>query len=542
MTRTVDLVVPHVSYIPSSMHPMLPRNATITVEAESGEANSEVEEISLKDPRVFAVNSKVLTRLIELGYETLGDLTRTTLQTLRDQAIPGNDIGVIRRMMTKFELTLAVSEFAGKTVKQQAVTPDLVRKSDDNPKTILALKSSNPLVVRAAREALVRDNQGFMMKFLQRFRQFCGSDHMGRKNSDRALEFADIISAGLEGMWRAAEKYDARFSFITFAVHWIRACAQRDIHNSGRVRIPAGIYREINRFYAAEKKFERQYTGEALNDAIRAELELTESGFEQLLYAVAVNRGKAKSLSDSPPESNKGDTKLTLEDLLHVGGDGDLTLEADPLGRTSSSEEDQPLFEDVAKQIFDSLRLGDNQRYVLIRRFGLDGKPEETLQEIGDYLNLSRERVRQIETKAKKVVMSMDFPSDVLELITTTFNRGNERFIEKARQLKVTARTEHTKLTRVRPVTQSIEDEGNELSAPMFEGFAHAVAQAVCQYFALDQAKLQTPRPPPEAVYPRLLFAFVLTGEPQPSLPHNSQMQRDAVAIKRTAQQLELAM
>jgi RNA polymerase sigma factor (sigma-70 family) len=216
---------------------------------------------------------------------------------------------------------------------------------------------------RSARDRFVRRNLRLTVSVAKRFRG------MG-------VPFLDLIQEGNLGLMRAVEKFDpeAGFRFSTYAVWWIRQSCVRAVQNTGRtVRLPTSIHEKLVRLRRAR----RTAPGDPSHQKLAEELNLTEAEVTSLLQ---VDR-RPLSL-DEPIESTDN---VTLVDRIP---DSERESVEERLDRHIAQTRILPLL----------AKLSRREREILSWRFGLDGKPEMTLQQIGDKLGLSRERVRQIES------------------------------------------------------------------------------------------------------------------------------------------------
>lgn len=205
---------------------------------------------------------------------------------------------------------------------------------------------------------------------------------ISKRYMNRGLAFSDIIEEGNLGLIRAVEKYDYTkgFRFSTYAAWWIRQYIERALINHGSlVRLPVHVVERLNRFLAEQERYGQELGREPRPDEMAARLKVPEEEileFKQLIRTTC-------SL-DSPLHDR---TDTFLRDIIR---DPDGLSPADTVEGLQRRE-----------AIRTWLRtLSERERRVIVLRFGLDGGDEQTLEAIGRELNLTRERVRQIENEA----------------------------------------------------------------------------------------------------------------------------------------------
>jgi RNA polymerase sigma factor (sigma-70 family) len=252
--------------------------------------------------------------------------------------------------------------------EEQQLYPDLKKKGEARKK---------------ARETLVNSNLRLVIKTANEYVNY-------------GVDFEDLINEGNIGLVIASNKFnpDKKVKFITYAAYWIRQGILRALQKKARtIRIPVGVSQTFSKIIKYKESFSEKFNRTPSTDEIAAEFGLKPKRVEQIIKAGMSIYSLDKVLSEEDDESFYN----MVEDVRLLN----------PSELAEVNDQNEMLDGCLNK-------LTKREKEIILRRFGV-GDEKETLEDIGESLGITRERVRQIQNAALGKLKSMINKSKLYE-------------------------------------------------------------------------------------------------------------------------------
>ena len=390
--------------------------AALLTREQEGSVSRTIEEIQKKICQIVFELPSVLESLVMLGAKRQGEslkveeIVRLPAKAWEDPASYAKEVKKVQAILLQLEADFhhwvkAIEEFTnasmrgtsgpalkklqdemelgGKTARETAMLMALTHRQTDRLIEVFKSKAlSSPTLMKSiaklgkwellrntAKERLIRCNLRLVISIAKGY-------------SSGGMEFIDLIQEGNAGLIKAVENFDYTkgYKFSTYATWWIKQAITRAIGNKGKViRLPANMHDIVRKIIKAQRSYVQRNGCEPTPDELALTTQLSLKKVNMALEA-AQDPVSLDSYMDDEDKSK-------LSDFIE-----------DPNARSPS---DQTNLQNVRKMIQSVLEtLDEKEQDIITMRFGLDDGRVRTLKETGDAFDISRERVRQIESKA----------------------------------------------------------------------------------------------------------------------------------------------
>jgi RNA polymerase primary sigma factor len=274
--------------------------------------------------------------------------------------------------MRQLKITNKITNRDSESIKSYLSEISKIERINEQEELELSVKSMNGDM--KARKKLINSNLRFVISVAKQYQ-------------NQGLLFEDLVNEGNYGLVKAAERFDHTrgFKFISYAVWWIRQSILEALANDSRlIRLPTNqitslhkLNKEILEF---EQRHEREPTEEEISEIMQEDI---------VKVSRLIRSSKRHSSLDAPLKTDE--ENYSLYDVISVEEENNI---------------DRKIEDDSLKSDMESVlkTLSSREREIVCMYYGLMNYPKMTLEEIGEYFELTRERVRQIKDKTIKVL------------------------------------------------------------------------------------------------------------------------------------------
>jgi RNA polymerase primary sigma factor len=271
----------------------------------------------------------------------------------------------------------------------------LAKAIEDGRKAEIALENERDPAKRRKLRVLVRVGEEARQTFIRANLRLVVS--IAKRYGHAKLPFLDLVQEGNLGLIRAVEKFEYRkgFKFSTYATWWIRQAITRAIADKSRtIRVPVHMMDTISQMQTADTNLTKKFGRTPTDDELAVESGLTVAKIRE-----------ARKVAPEPISIFEpiGEDNATLGDFIE---DHDAATPFEMIASKLNIED--------LRIILD--RLTDRERIIIIMRYGLDGQVPATLDEVGRHFDVTRERIRQIESKALAKMRHPSTPASLRQL------------------------------------------------------------------------------------------------------------------------------
>ncbi|MFP3900341.1 MAG: RNA polymerase sigma factor RpoD [Acidimicrobiia bacterium] len=337
-------------------------SVAMTADGESGTSDG----LSPCDPpRQRRLLSAALRRRTRMSRDAGGEKGGTTSDPVRMYL---REIGRVPLLTGTQEVELAMRIEAGAAAAERLADLEATGRIGELPASEASQLQCLADDGDQAKSALIQANLRLVVSIAKRY-------------VGRGMQFLDLIQEGNMGLMRAVEKFDYTkgFKFSTYATWWIRQAITRSIADQARtIRIPVHMVESINRVHRVQRQMVQQLERDPTVDELAEAVGMTADRVRE------IQRISLDPLSLDSPVGEEDDSYLA--DFIKDDG------AEEPLDAAT-----RQMLQDEVRNVLGELN--DREKDVVVMRFGLDDEQPRTLEEVGKHFGVTRERIRQIESK-----------------------------------------------------------------------------------------------------------------------------------------------
>ncbi|HEX6236609.1 MAG TPA: RNA polymerase sigma factor RpoD [Acidimicrobiales bacterium] len=339
-------------------------SVAVTADGESGSPDG-LPPCDPDPPRQRRLLSAALRRRTRMSRDAAGEKGGTTSDPVRMYL---REIGRVPLLTGAQEVELAMRIEAGAAAAERLADLEATGCIGDLPASEASRLQCLADDGDQAKSALIQANLRLVVSIAKRY-------------VGRGMQFLDLIQEGNMGLMRAVEKFDYTkgFKFSTYATWWIRQAITRSIADQARtIRIPVHMVESINRVHRVQRQMVQQLERDPTVDELAEAVGMTADRVRE------IQRISLDPLSLDSPVGEEDDSYLA--DFIKDDG------AEEPLDAAT-----RQMLQDEVRNVLGELN--DREKDVVVMRFGLDDEQPRTLEEVGKHFGVTRERIRQIESK-----------------------------------------------------------------------------------------------------------------------------------------------
>lgn len=345
---------------------------------EMADALQEVELTTEQIENIYTILAEMGIEIVETPPEEIEEV----VEEIEEEELPAKKIDYTVKAPTNDPVRMYLKEIGKVPLLTGQQEVDLAKRIEKGEAAAAKLASKGNKLSREEKRRLkylVEEGQAAKRKVVEANLRLVVS--IAKRYVGRGMLFLDLIQEGNLGLIRAVEKFDYRkgYKFSTYATWWIRQAITRAIADQARtIRIPVHMVETINKLIRVQRQLLQDLGREPMPEEIAGEMQLTPEKVREILKV------SQEPVSLETPIGEEEDSQL-----------GDFIEDQEAVIPANAAS--FVLLQDQLREVLDSL--SERERRVIELRFGLKSGHPRTLEEVGRVFGVTRERIRQIESK-----------------------------------------------------------------------------------------------------------------------------------------------